>query len=60
MEPEEGEQVIRDFLKTTDEFRIIDINQEIMRPFVKNGFFRTFPHIDNMDGFFGVILCRNA
>lgn len=60
MEPEEGEQVIRDFLKTTDEFRIIDADQELMKPFVKSGFFRTFPHKDNMDGFFGAILCRKA
>jgi len=60
MEPEEGEQVIRDFLKTTDDFRIIDADQEFMRPFMKNGFFRTFSHKDNMDGFFGAILCRNA
>jgi len=60
IEPEEGEQVIRDFLKTTDEFRIIDADQEFMKPFANNGFFRTFPHKDNMDGFFGVILCRKA
>ncbi len=60
IEPEEGEQVIRDFLKTTHEFRMIDADQEFMKPFVKNGFFRTFPHKDNMDGFFGVILCRKA
>ena len=60
IEPEEGEQVIRDFLKTTDEFRIIEADQEFMKPFVKNGFFRTFPHKDNMDGFFGAILCRKA
>ncbi|MBI5632032.1 MAG: 16S rRNA (cytosine(967)-C(5))-methyltransferase RsmB [Nitrospirae bacterium] len=60
IEPEEGEQVIRDFLKTTDEFRIIEADHECIKPFVKNGFFRTFPHNDNMDGFFGVILCRMA
>ncbi|MBI5073978.1 MAG: 16S rRNA (cytosine(967)-C(5))-methyltransferase RsmB [Nitrospirae bacterium] len=60
IEPEEGEQVIMDFLKTTDEFRIIEADQEFMKPFSKNGFFRTFPHKDNMDGFFGAILCRKA
>ena len=60
IEPEEGEEVIIDFLKTTDEFRIIEADQEFMKPFSKNGFFRTFPHKDNMDGFFGVILCRKA
>ncbi len=60
IEPEEGEQVIRDFLKTTDEFRIIEADQEFMKPFVNNGYFRTFPHKESMDGFFGVILCRKA
>jgi len=60
IEPEEGEQVIGDFLKTTDEFRIIEADQELMKPFVKKGFFRTFPHTNGMDGFFGVILCRKA
>jgi 16S rRNA (cytosine967-C5)-methyltransferase len=60
IEPEEGEQVIRDFLKTADEFRIIEADQEFMKPFVKNGFFRTFPHKNDMDGFFGAILCKKA
>lgn len=60
IEPEEGEQVIRDFLKTTDEFRIIEPDQEFMKPFTNNGFFRTFPHTNSMDGFFGVILCRKV
>lgn len=60
IEPEEGEMVIEDFLKTADEFRIIEAGQEFMKPFVKNGFFRTFPHKNGMDGFFGVILCRKA
>ncbi|MBI5848328.1 MAG: 16S rRNA (cytosine(967)-C(5))-methyltransferase RsmB [Nitrospirae bacterium] len=60
IEPEEGEQVIREFLKTTDEFRIIDADQVYMKPFVTDGLFRTFPHKDSMDGFFGAILCRKA
>lgn len=60
IEPEEGEQVIGNFLKTTDEFRIIEADQEFMKPFGKNGFFRTFPHKNDMDGFFGVILCRKT
>lgn len=60
LEPEEGEEVIRDFLKTEDEFRIIETDQEFMKQFINKGFFRTFPHKDNMDGFFGVILCRKA
>jgi 16S rRNA (cytosine967-C5)-methyltransferase len=59
-EPEEGEQVVLEFLKTATDFRIIeDAKQEFLHPFMKNGVFRTYPHKHNMDGFFGVALCRN-
>jgi 16S rRNA (cytosine967-C5)-methyltransferase len=59
-EPEEGEQVVREFLKTATDFRIIeDVKQNFLHPFMENGFFRTYPHKHNMDGFFGVALCRN-
>jgi 16S rRNA (cytosine967-C5)-methyltransferase len=60
IEPEEGEDVIREFLKTSGEFRIIDADQEFMTTFMRNGFFRTFPHKHDMDGFFGALLCRKA
>jgi 16S rRNA C967 or C1407 C5-methylase (RsmB/RsmF family) len=52
--------VIQDFLKTTGEFRIIETGQEFLTPFVKNGFFRSYPHKHAMDGFFGVILCKKT
>lgn len=59
-EPEEGEQVVMEFLKTASDFRIIeDVKQEFLHLFMRNGFFRTYPHKHNMDGFFGVALCRN-
>ncbi len=59
-EPEEGEQVVLEFLKTATDFRIIeDVKHEFLRPFIENGVFRTYPHNHNMDGFFGVALCRN-
>jgi len=59
-EPEEGEEVVLEFLKTATDFRIIeDAKQEFLHPFMKNGVFRTYPHKHNMDGFFGVALCRN-
>jgi 16S rRNA (cytosine967-C5)-methyltransferase len=59
-EPEEGEQVIREFLKTATDFRIIeDIGPGFLHPFMENGFFRTYPHKNKMDGFFGAALCRN-
>jgi len=59
-DPLEGENVIQDFLKTTGEFRIIETGQEFLTPFVKNGFFRSYPHKHAMDGFFGVILCKKT
>ncbi len=59
-DPLEGENVIRNFLKTAGEFRIIRAGQEFLTPFVKNGFFRTYPHKHAMDGFFGVILCKKT
>ena len=60
IEPEEGEQVVREFLKTATDFRIIeDVKQDFLHPFMDNGVFRTYPHKHNMDGFFGVTLCRN-
>jgi len=60
IDPVEGENVVRDFLKTSGEFRIIGAEQEFVAPFMKNSFFRTFPHKHMMDGFFGVILCKKA
>jgi 16S rRNA (cytosine967-C5)-methyltransferase len=58
IEPEEGEDVVHDFLKTSREFRIIDAEEGFLRPFMSSGFFRTWPHKHDMDGFFGAILCR--
>lgn len=59
-EPEEGEQVVLEFLKTSANFRIIeDVKEEFLSPFMEKGFFRTYPYKHNMDGFFGVALCRN-
>jgi 16S rRNA (cytosine967-C5)-methyltransferase len=58
IEPEEGEEVINEFLKTDRNFRIIDAEVAFLREFMKDGLFRTFPHRYNMDGFFGAALCR--
>jgi 16S rRNA (cytosine967-C5)-methyltransferase len=57
IEPEEGEQVINDFLKTGNNFRIID-SGSFLADFKREGFFRTYPHKHDMDGFFGVSLCK--
>lgn len=51
-EPEEGEQVVREFLKTSrDFFNINDVP-------VGDEFMRTYPHRHDMDGFFGARLKR--
>ncbi len=57
-EPEEGEQVINEFLKTSPEFRIIDAEAEFLKSLMHDGFLRTYPHLHGMDGFFGVALCK--
>ena len=57
IEPEEGELAVNDFLKTNADFRIINA-VTFLRNFTREGFFRTYPHKDDMDGFFGVSLCR--
>ena len=60
IEPEEGEQVVREFLKTASDFRIIEeVHPDFLHPFMEKGFFKTYPHKYSMDGFFGVALCRN-
>jgi 16S rRNA (cytosine967-C5)-methyltransferase len=57
-EPEEGEDAVGEFLKSTGHFRIIEADVALKGNFLDRGFFRTYPHRHNMDGFFGVSLCR--
>jgi 16S rRNA (cytosine967-C5)-methyltransferase len=59
-EPEEGEEVVKEFLKDSGDFYIIDTTLPFLKGFMKDGFLRTYPHISDMDGFFGVRLCRKA
>jgi 16S rRNA (cytosine967-C5)-methyltransferase len=58
IEPEEGEEVVREFLKSVGIFRIIEADVALTGNFTNRDFFRTYPHKHNMDGFFGVSLCR--
>lgn len=59
-EPEEGEEVIKEFLKESGDFYIIDTALPFLKGLIKDGFLRTYPHMHDMDGFFGVRLCRKA
>lgn len=59
-EPEEGEEVISRFLQSMGDYRIIDVIDERLKGFFSDGFFRTYPHILDMDGFFGAQLCKNV
>lgn len=63
MEPEEGEQVVQGFLQKHPEFAIkhTEIGQlpngdKLLTP---DGFFRTFPHRHQMDGFFAAVLKKH-
>ncbi|HEC97454.1 MAG TPA: 16S rRNA (cytosine(967)-C(5))-methyltransferase RsmB [Nitrospirae bacterium] len=72
-EPEEGEEVIRRFLHKEREFFIIDDMKNLplthdegpavdnLREFINDeGYFRTYPHRHDMDGFFAVRLSRKG
>jgi len=59
-EPEEGEEVVKEFLKDSEDFYIIDTTFPFLKKFMKEGFFRTYPHLHDMDGFFGVKLCKRV
>ena len=61
-EPEENEEVIDQFLKKHADFVIYDDYgrgaNEINKMVITRGFFKTFPHLTQMDGFFSVRLRR--
>lgn len=59
-EPEEGEEVVKEFLKDSEDFYIINTTLPFLKGFMQEGLFRTYPHIDDMDGFFGVRLCKRV
>ena len=55
-EPEEGEQVVERFLKRHGDFYII--KESLFGGLTRDGYLRTYPHRDGMDGFFGVRITR--
>ncbi len=61
-EPEENEEVVNFFLDKHPEFVIakgsFDFDDKLLPLIDKNGFFKTFPHLNKMDGFFAVSLKR--
>ena len=61
-EPEENESVIKDFLNKHDEFAIeketTGLSFDAGSFITHNGYLKTFPHLNNMDGFFSVCMKR--
>lgn len=62
MEPEENELVIKDFLNKHAQFSIekrpAGLPFDACSLVTGNGYLKTFPHLNNMDGFFSVCLKR--
>ena len=57
--PEENENIVEHFLRVNNQFSLGKPSSTIIRPLTdSSGFFRTFPHRHNMDGFFGALLIR--
>jgi 16S rRNA (cytosine967-C5)-methyltransferase len=58
---EENEDVVEDFLDGHPDFRLEGIEKilpERCHPFIGNGYFKTFPPKDGMDGFFAARLVK--
>ena len=61
--PEENEKVIEDFLKDNPDFTVETVEMPLYPSslfFNERGFFRTFPHIHNTDGFFACLLRKKS
>jgi len=64
MEPEENEAVVTAFLNRHPDFKIVmdttDLPDPVRALLDERGFLRTFPHRDEMDGFFAVCMEKRA
>ncbi len=59
---EENEEVVHGFLEEKKEFYVIppsEMNPLFERFTTGEGFFRSLPHVHDMDGFFGAVMRRN-
>jgi 16S rRNA (cytosine967-C5)-methyltransferase len=57
--PDENEDIIADFLSLNPDFSLSAPPATIPSRFIASGgYFQTYPHLHNMDGFFGAILVR--
>ena len=59
---EENERVVNDFLERNEEIERVDLRQEVPawgKDLInEEGFYKTLPHIHNMDGFFGALFVK--
>ena len=54
------EEAIKESLKDSGDFYIIDPSLPFLKELMKNEFSRTYPHKRDMGGFFGARLCKKA